>query len=177
MSYKHTINLPKTEMPMKANLPVREKDIEKFWQDRDIYIKVIKKRKGKQPFILHDGPPYSNGHIHLGQTLNKVLKDIIVKFKTLKGFYSPYVPGWDNHGMPIENIVINEFGGKKDDIIGIRKRCREFAGEWVNIQKDEFMRLGVLGDWKNPYLPCSETGARTCHSPSHSVTPGASPAH
>ncbi len=152
MNYKHTINLPKTEMPMRANLSQRELNIEKFWDEGNIYQKMIEQRKGKVQFILHDGPPYSNGHIHLGQTLNKVLKDIVVKYKTLKGFYSPYVPGWDNHGMPIENIVIGEFGGKKDDIVGIRKRCREFAKEWVDKQKKEFKRLGVIGDWQHPYL-------------------------
>ena len=152
MKYKHTINLPKTDMPMRANLSLRELNIEKFWDEENIYQKMIEERKGKTQFILHDGPPYSNGHIHLGQTLNKVLKDIVVKYKTLKGFYSPYVPGWDNHGMPIENIVIEEFGGKKDDIVGIRRRCKEFAKGWVDKQKEEFRRLGVIGDWHHPYL-------------------------
>ena len=152
MSYKHTINLPKTDMPMRAKLSEREPEIQKLWERKNIYQKMIESRKGKTTCILHDGPPYSNGHIHLGQTLNKVLKDIVVKYKTLKGFYSPYIPGWDNHGMPIENIVIEEFGGKKDNIPAIRERCRTFAKDWVEVQKKEFERLGVIGDWKHPYI-------------------------
>ncbi len=163
-NYKQTLNLPRTEFPMRANLPAREPQIIKKWNEREIYSKVLERRRGKKPFILHDGPPYSNNHIHLGQALNKILKDIVVKYHSLAGFYSPYIPGWDNHGMPIENEVvksdpvISELARtyknlKKTDVkIQIRKKCRNFAGKWVEKQKKDFIRLGVLGDWNNPYL-------------------------
>ncbi len=154
MNYKNTINLPKTDFPMKADLVKREPLILKKWEEAKIYEKMISKRKNNKKFILHDGPPYSNGNIHLGQALNKILKDAINKFYSLKGYYTPYIPGWDNHGMPIERKVVEEVG-KEKDILYIRRKCRDFAMKWVEIQKKEFIRLGVLGDWDNPYLTMS----------------------
>ncbi|RMG03080.1 MAG: isoleucine--tRNA ligase [Nitrospirae bacterium] len=152
--YKDTLNLPKTAFPMKANLTQREPEFLKLWEERDIYKKMIMKNEGNPPFILHDGPPYANGHIHMGHALNKVLKDIIVKYKSMKGFYSPYVPGWDCHGLPIELQVDKKLGKKKHEtsITEKRKLCREYAERFVGIQREEFRRLGVFGDWESPYL-------------------------
>jgi isoleucyl-tRNA synthetase len=154
LDLKKTLNLPETDFPMKANLPKREPNFIKFWDDKDIYKRSIKKREKNEKFILHDGPPYANNNIHLGQAMNKIIKDITVKYKMLKGYYTPYRPGWDTHGMPIENIVIKEFEDQSDQL-KIRKRCREFAKEWVSIQMKEFKRLGVLGEWDNPYITMS----------------------
>jgi isoleucyl-tRNA synthetase len=139
---------------MKADLSNREPEFVRFWKKNEIYNKALEKRRNSERFILHDGPPYANGHIHLGQAMNKIIKDIMVKYKTLKGFYSPYRPGWDAHGMPIENIVIKNFKDS-DDIMAIRKSCREFASKWIKEQAKDFMRLGVLGDWDNPYITMS----------------------
>ncbi len=157
MNYKETIHLPRTDFPMRAKLPQREPEILKFWHDSDIYNKMIAARKQNPDYILHDGPPYSNGHIHIGTALNKVVKDFIIKYKSMNGFFAPYVPGWDNHGLPIENNVLAEFKKKKKEIsrLAIRKRCREYAAGFVDIQKKEFIRLGVLGEWDNPYLTMS----------------------
>ena len=140
---------------MKANLSSKEPDFVRFWDENSIYKKVLQKRKDGKKFILHDGPPYANGHIHLGQAMNKIIKDIIVKYKMLKGYYTPYRPGWDAHGMPIENIVIKEFK-EDDDILHIRRSCRDFASKWIKEQRRDFKRLGVLGEWENPYVTMSE---------------------
>jgi isoleucyl-tRNA synthetase len=152
--YKGTLNLPVTDFPMKANLTQREPDFLKFWQENKIYEKMQEGREKNQSYILHDGPPYANGHIHIGHALNKILKDIIIKYRTMRRYYSPYVPGWDCHGLPIELQVDKNLGDKKDsiDILEKRKLCREYAQKFVEIQRDEFMRLGVLGDWYRPYL-------------------------
>jgi len=152
--YKDTLNLPQTDFPMKANLSQREPEMLKAWDDKRIYQKTQEKNKSKTPYILHDGPPYANGHIHMGHALNKILKDIIVKYKTMKGFYAPYIPGWDCHGLPIELQVDKNLGDKKDKvgIIEKRKLCKEYAAEFVDIQREEFKRLGVFGDWARPYL-------------------------
>jgi len=154
MDYKTTLNLPKTEFPMKANLKDLEPRIIEKWRQEDIYRRIQKQAKGRERYILHDGPPYANGHIHIGHALNKILKDIIVKYKTLRGFSSPYVPGWDCHGLPIEHQVLKNLGPKKDTMsqTEIRRLCREYAEKFINIQRDEFKRLGVFGDWDNPYL-------------------------
>ncbi len=151
--YKDTLNLPKTSFPMKANLSKKEVDLLEFWRENDIYQKIQKRKKSKT-YILHDGPPYANGNIHLGHTLNKVLKDMIIKYRTMKGHYAPYVPGWDCHGLPIEHQVDKKLGSKKErtPIIEKRKLCREYANRFVDIQRDEFKRLGVFGDWENPYI-------------------------
>lgn len=153
-SYNETLNLPKTDFPMRGNLPQREPEILAKWQDMDIY-KVVKEAAGGKPkFILHDGPPYANGNIHLGHTLNKVLKDIIVKYRTQNGYDSPYVPGWDTHGLPIEQQAIKALGLNRHatDPLEFRKHCKEYALKYVDIQKEQFKRLGVRGDWDNPYL-------------------------
>lgn len=152
--YDHTLNLLQTDFPMRANLPTREPETLKFWGDIDIYRLVQEHRKGQPKFILHDGPPYANGHIHLGHALNKILKDIVVKYQTMKGFDSPYVPGWDTHGLPIEQQAIKALGidRHKTDVVEFRRHCRDYALDYARIQKEEFIRLGVRGDWENPYL-------------------------
>ena len=155
MDYKDTLNLPKTDFPMKANLPEREPKILEKW--RDLYTKVRKARKGKPIFILHDGPPYANGNIHIGHALNKILKDIINKYHLLTGKDILYIPGWDCHGLPIERQVekeLREQGKRKEDLskAEFRKLCRDYASRFVEIQKRDFIRLGVLGDWENPYI-------------------------
>ena len=154
MDYKKTLNLPKTKFPMKANLNQREPEMLKRWSKMDLYGKLREAKAGQPKFILHDGPPYANGHIHLGHTVNKILKDVIVKSRQMSGMDAPYVPGWDCHGLPIEINVEKELGRKKRemDIVSIRKACRKYAGKFIKIQRKEFERLGVLGDWDNPYL-------------------------
>lgn len=158
MDYSKTINLPQTKFPMKANLTEREPEMLKKWEDGNIYEEILKKRNDAEIFILHDGPPYANGHIHAGTAMNKILKDIIVKHKTMMGYKVPYVPGWDCHGLPIELNVMRELGEKASEtpVVTIRKKCREFAKKYIKIQMEEFKRLGVLGDYKNPYLTMSE---------------------
>lgn len=152
--YDGTLNLPRTDFPMRANLPKREPEILKFWEENDIYHQVQESNKGKEQFILHDGPPYANGNIHLGHTLNKVLKDIIVKYKSMKGYDAPYVPGWDTHGLPIEQQAIKALGidRHRTDVVDFRKHCHDYALKYVGIQKEQFKRLGVRADWENPYL-------------------------
>jgi isoleucyl-tRNA synthetase len=154
MDYKKTLNLPNTAFPMKANLAQREPERLKKWTDINLYNKIRQKFAGRPKFILHDGPPYANGEIHIGHAVNKVLKDIIIKSKSLSGFDAPYVPGWDCHGLPIELQVEKKIGkaGVKVSHAVFRKACREYAGKQVNIQKEAFIRLGILGDWEHPYL-------------------------
>ena len=151
MDYRSTINLPTTEFPMKANLPTREPLMVARWQEAKLYEKMREQAAGRPRFILHDGPPYANGDIHLGTALNKVLKDFVVKFKHLTGFDAPYVPGWDCHGLPIELKTMEQNKGLTDPA-EIRKRCREYALKFVDKQRAEFVRLGVLGTWADPYL-------------------------
>src|SRR6266581_3363932 len=154
MDYKSTLNLPVTEFPMKANLVQKEVEILADWENSELYQKLTDAGKGKPRYILHDGPPYANGHIHIGHALNKILKDIVLKSKRMSGFAAPYVPGWDCHGLPIELQVEKNLGSKKHEItkVEMRKQCREYAAKFVEIQKQEFQRLGVLGEWDNPYL-------------------------
>lgn len=154
MDYKKTLNLPNTAFPMKGNLAQREPERLKKWNEADLYNKIRQEFAGRPKFILHDGPPYANGEIHIGHAVNKVLKDIIVKSKSLSGFDAPYVPGWDCHGLPIELQVEKKIGkaGVKVSPAVFRKACREYAGKQVNIQKEAFIRLGILGDWGHPYL-------------------------
>jgi isoleucyl-tRNA synthetase len=154
MDYRKTLNLPQTDFPMKANLPQREPEIQLYWKETGIYERVLEATRGKPPFILHDGPPYANGDLHLGTALNKVLKDIIIRFKTMQGHFCPYVPGWDCHGQPIEFNVEKMMGEEKSklDIMQVRKRCREYALDFVDRQAQQFQRLGVRGDFANPYL-------------------------
>ncbi|MEG6616464.1 isoleucine--tRNA ligase [Peptococcaceae bacterium 1198_IL3148] len=154
MDYGKTLNLPKTEFPMRGNLPQREPETLNWWEEVDIYRQVQEKNKGKEKFILHDGPPYANGHIHLGHVLNKVLKDIIVKYHSMAGYDAPYVPGWDTHGLPIEQQAIKnlKINRHQVDPVDFRKQCQDYAMKFVDIQREEFKRLGVRGDWERPYL-------------------------
>ncbi len=158
MDYKETLNLPQTDFPMRGNLPKREPEMVQRWKEMALDSLVDERAKGKAPFILHDGPPYANGHIHIGHALNKVLKDIILKSKRMKGHFVPYVPGWDCHGLPIELMVDKKLGKKKRDLskAEFRQLCREYATEWVNTQRDEFIRLGILGRWDTPYLTMTD---------------------
>ena len=148
---KYKLNLPETTFPMRGDLAKREPTWLKEWQDKNLYQRIRNARKGAKKFILHDGPPYANGDIHIGHAVNKILKDIIVKSKTMSGFDAPYVPGWDCHGLPIE-LVVEKNHGKNIDPAKFRELCREYAAEQVARQKKDFIRLGVLGDWDNPYL-------------------------
>ncbi|PIE39213.1 MAG: isoleucine--tRNA ligase, partial [Gammaproteobacteria bacterium] len=152
--YKSTLNLPKTAFPMKANLAQREPARLKQWQEGKLYEKIREVCAGRPKYILHDGPPYANGDLHIGHAVNKVLKDIIVKSRTLEGFDAPYVPGWDCHGLPIELNVEKKHGkpGHKLDASAFRQKCREYATRQVDNQRQEFVRMGVLGDWDDPYL-------------------------
>lgn len=152
-NWKDTLNLPHTAFPMKARLNQKEPQILKKWRDLNIYEAVLKKREDKPSYILHDGPPYANGSIHLGHALNKILKDFVVKSKSMEGFQAPYVPGWDCHGLPIEHKVDQQLGaGKKEmPVLEIREKCRDYALKYLKIQRDEFIRLGIFGDWDNPY--------------------------
>ncbi len=153
--YKDTLNLPRTSFSMKANLPQREPEILKKWKEENIYAGILEKRKSSDKvFILHDGPPYANAQIHMGHVLNKILKDMCVKYFTMKGFLSPFVPGWDCHGLPVEHQLFKELNISKHDIgqVEFRKKAYDFAMKYVGIQSEEFQRLGVFGDWKNPYL-------------------------
>ena len=154
MDYKDTLNLPRTRFPMRGNLAKREPEMLERWERQDIYGQIRAAAKGRPRFVLHDGPPYANGDIHLGHALNQVLKDIIVKSRTLAGLDAPYVPGWDCHGLPIEHQVERRLG-KKGGGLGareFRKACREFAGEQVDRQRADLKRLGAIGDWDRPYL-------------------------
>lgn len=154
MDYGKTLNLLKTDFPMRGNLPQAEPKMQEHWDEVDIYGLVQQSRKGRPKFVLHDGPPYANGDIHIGHALNKILKDIIVRFKTMQGFDAPYVPGWDTHGLPIEQAIANsgKVDRKKMELNEFRNYCRDYALEWVERQKKQFKRLGVRGDWNNPYI-------------------------
>jgi len=154
MSYKETLNLPKTKFPMKANLPQREPEILKQWLEGDLYGKIRAARKGKPKYVLHDGPPYANGLIHIGHALNKILKDIVVRYKTMQGFDSPYVPGWDCHGLPVEHQLFKELGIEKHEIdrVKFRRKAHKYASKFVKVQTEDFKRLGIMGQWDKPYL-------------------------
>ncbi|MDF2923993.1 MAG: isoleucyl-tRNA synthetase [Paenibacillaceae bacterium] len=154
MDYGKTLNLPQTDFPMRGNLPQAEPKIQAWWDEIDIYGLVQKKNAGRKKFILHDGPPYANGDIHIGHALNKVLKDFIVRYKSMKGFDAPYVPGWDTHGLPIEQAIANsgKVDRKKMGVPEFREFCKEYALQWVERQKSQFQRLAIRGDWEHPYL-------------------------
>ena len=161
MKMKETLNLPKTEFPQRANLPKREPG---WIADREnLYGQIQEARKDAELYVLHDGPPYANGDAHIGTGVNKVLKDIVVRYKTMRGYLAPYIPGWDCHGLPIEHMVMRELGAEQKDasVTEIRRRCRIYAEKYVDIQRGQFQRIGVLGDWENPYLtfqPSYEAG-------------------
>ncbi|MCK6418009.1 MAG: isoleucine--tRNA ligase, partial [Alphaproteobacteria bacterium] len=171
--YRSTVFLPKTEFPMRGDLPQREPAMVKQWQDSGIYKKIRASAKGKPKWVLHDGPPYANGDIHMGHAVNKILKDVVVKSYAMLGYDAPYVPGWDCHGLPIEWKIEEQYreqGKDKDkvDILAFREECRKFAQHWVDVQSAQFQRLGVLGDWDNPYLTMAHRAealiAREIHS-------------
>ncbi|MCK4617832.1 class I tRNA ligase family protein, partial [Candidatus Aerophobetes bacterium] len=154
MNYSRTLNLPTTAFPMRAGLAQKEVEILRFWEKEKIYPKIRKKRKGLPNYTLHDGPPYANGDIHLGQVLNKILKDVVVKYKTMRGFDAPFVPGWDCHGLPVEHQLFRKLGISKNEIsqLEFRRKAREYATHFVHKQREEFKRLGIFGRWENPYL-------------------------
>lgn len=154
MDYSKTLNLPETDFPMRGNLPVREPQLLEYWQKNQTYEKRTSRAKGKPKFILHDGPPYANGNIHIGTALNKILKDIIIKYKSLRGFDTPYVPGWDTHGLPIEHAAIKILGLNRHELdpLALRRECKQYAFKCLNMQREDFKRLGVSGDWDNPYI-------------------------
>ena len=155
MDYKETLNLPKTDFPMRGNLPQNEPKQVERWERERTYFTILEANQGKPHFVLHDGPPYANGNIHIGHALNKILKDIIVKYRSMTGHVAPYVPGWDCHGLPIELQVEKNIGRVKKLAMSkaeIRQLCKEYAEKYIAIQREEFKRLGVLGDWERPYL-------------------------
>src|SRR6266496_512266 len=149
-NYKETLNLPRTDFPMKANLAAREPEMLKMWDETRLYQQIQKSREGRQLFVLHDGPPFANGDVHMGTALNKILKDLVVRSQTMLGRRAPYVPGWDCHGLPIEYKVVKE--SRALSPLEIRKKSEAFARKFVNVQREQFKRLGVFGDWENPYL-------------------------
>ena len=155
--YNTTVLLPKTDFPQQARLTEMEPRIRARWEKEGLYERIVAARKGQTKWILHDGPPYANGEVHVGTGQNKVLKDMVVKFRTMQGFYSPYVPGWDCHGLPIEQKVMKELGekAKSTEKAEVRRLCQEFALKYVDIQRRQFKSLGVLGDWDRPYLTLS----------------------
>ena len=154
MKMKETLQIGKTEFPMRGNLPTKEVEYQKEWEEADVYGQRQAKNEGKPSFVLHDGPPYANGAVHMGHALNKISKDFIVRSKSMSGFRAPYVPGWDTHGLPIEQALANAEGvdRKKLSIAEFRKLCAEYALRQVDNQRAEFKRLGVTGTWDNPYL-------------------------
>lgn len=153
MDYNKTINLPKTDFPMRAGLPQREPEIQARWEKEDVYNELLKKNEGKPLYVLHDGPPFSNGDLHMGHALNKTLKDFIVRSHAMRGYLTPYVPGWDNHGMPIESAIIkkNKLNRKEMSVPEFRSACHAFADHYIDVQREGFKRMGVLGDWDHPY--------------------------
>ncbi len=152
--YKDTVNLPKTDFPMRGNLPQREPDFIQSWLDNKVYEKMVTKNKGKGKYVMPDGPPYANGNLHIGHVLNKVLKDIVIKYRNMAGYEAAFIPGWDCHGLPIELKVTSGLGKKRDELTkaDVRELCRKEALKWVETQKDQFIRLGVLADWDKPYM-------------------------
>ena len=154
MDYNKTINLPKTDFPMRAGLPAREPGMLERWEKLDLYHELLKKNEGKLLYSLHDGPPFSNGALHMGHALNKSIKDFMVRSAAMRGYYTPYIPGWDNHGMPIESAIIkkNKLNRKKMSVPEFRSACHEFAQHYVDVQREGFKRMGVIGDWEHPYL-------------------------
>ncbi|MGL6247722.1 MAG: class I tRNA ligase family protein, partial [Culicoidibacterales bacterium] len=158
MDYKSTLLMPKTDFPMRGNLPKREPMMQAQWEEQGLYGKIQEKNAGRPFFILHDGPPYANGNIHMGHALNKILKDFVVRYKSMTGFQSPLIPGWDTHGLPIESAVTNSGVDRKAlSIVAFRELCEAYALEQVANQKTQFKRLGVNADWENPYITLHKT--------------------
>jgi isoleucyl-tRNA synthetase len=156
--YSKTIHLPQTSFPMKGNLPVREPELLEFWKRESVYQEMLKNNEGNQKFILPDGPPYANGSIHIGHTLNKILKDMIIKYRNLSGYYAAFIPGWDCHGLPIEHAVTQALNSSQPILASeVRSLCRAEAQKWIDHQKTQFQRLGVFGDWDRPYKTMDPT--------------------
>src|SRR6266496_1450699 len=149
-NYKDTLNLPRTDFPMKANLAAREPEMLRNWEAERLYQEIQKSRESRELFVLHDGPPFANGDVHMGTALNKILKDFVVKSQTMLGKRAPYIPGWDCHGLPIEYKVVKE--SRALSPLEVRKKSEAFAQKFINIQREQFKRLGVFGDWEHPYL-------------------------
>ena len=156
-SYKETLNLPRTDFPMKAALVQNEPARLEKWRASKLYDRVQERHKDDPPFTLHDGPPFANGDIHLGHVVNKVLKDVVLRFRTMQGHRTPYVPGWDCHGLPIEHKIAQDLGPKMREMptVEVRRKCRDYAEKFVGVQSEQFQRLGILGDWHDPYLTMS----------------------
>ena len=160
VDYKATVFLPRTDFPMKAGLAAKEPEIIKRWEEAGLYNLLREDAKGRPPFVLHDGPPYANGHLHIGHALNKILKDVIVRGQQMMGKDANYVPGWDCHGLPIEWKIEEQYRAKGQDkdevpIVEFRQECRDFAEHWIDVQRGEFKRLGVVGNWDDPYTTMS----------------------
>ena len=153
-SYKDTLNLPQTAFPMEAKLVANEPGRLKVWQEMDLYGRLMAARKDAETWVLHDGPPFANGDIHMGHLTNKTLKDVILRYKSMAGFRTPYVPGWDCHGLPIEHKIQQDLGKKFREMtaVDVRHHCAEYAAKYAALQGEQFQRLGILGDWANPYL-------------------------
>lgn len=153
VEYKDTLLMPKTDFPMRGNLPANEPKIQEKWDELDINALVNKRTEGRPHFVLHDGPPYANGDLHIGHALNKVLKDMINRHRSMTGYHVPYVPGWDTHGLPIEQALTNKGVNRKEMTVAeFRELCKQYAYEQISNQKSQFKRLGVRGDWENPYI-------------------------
>ena len=150
MSFKDTLNLPRTDFPIRAAAAENDPKVLQRWQEQDLYVKTFTKHAGREKFILHDGPPYANGNIHLGHEYNKILKDVIGKSRRMSGYHVPITPGWDCHGLPIELKVTQEFPGLSKE--ALKKQCRLYAQKWIEVQKEQFKGLGVLNNWAHPYL-------------------------
>ena len=152
--YKATLHMPKTDFPMRGNLGNNEPKMQEVWNEMDLYNQRLKKNEGNTEYVLHDGPPYANGDIHTGHALNKTLKDFVIRYKSMSGFYTRYVPGWDTHGLPIETALVKtkKINRNLIDKVDFRKMCNEYALEQVEKQKGQFKRLGILGEWDNPYI-------------------------
>ena len=163
---KDTVFLPKTAFPMRAGLPKKEPEILAWWDEIGLFKTLRREAKGRERFVLHDGPPYANGHLHIGHAVNKILKDVVTRSQQMQGRDAVYVPGWDCHGLPIEWKIEEQYrakGQSKDDvpILELRQECRDFADNWINIQAGEFKRLGVTGDWDNPYKTMTKPAEAT----------------
>ena len=154
MDYNKTVHLPQTDFAMRAGLPKREPEMLNPEWGKETYHKLMEKNAGKPKFVLHDGPPYANGNIHIGTAMNKILKDIIVKYRNMTGYCAPYVPGWDTHGLPIETTVLKDKSVKREEmsVAGFRDKCRGYATQYIGRMTEQFQRLGVIGEWENPYI-------------------------
>ncbi|MFA6936480.1 MAG: class I tRNA ligase family protein, partial [Bacilli bacterium] len=158
MELKDTLTMPKTSFEMRGNLPKKEPEFQKRWNEMNLYNQILKKNFGKPRFMLHDGPPYANGDIHCGHAMNKVLKDFVIRYKSMSGFYTPFIPGWDTHGLPIETVLQKKGINRKEiDIVEYRKLCEKYALEQVEKQKNQFLKLAVLGEFDNPYMTLQHT--------------------